>query len=111
MKKLLFIGLAALSVSACSTHGLMRGSVATKITDTEAQVCMNKDEVKVGDHLVLYKSVCEQKDRGQRVSMTCKKVEAGHGEITQILNDHYSAIKFPEGTKFSEGDVVEKHIH
>ena len=35
----------------------------------------------------------------------------GHGEISQILNDHYSAVTFPEGTKFSEGDVVEKHTH
>lgn len=111
MYKFLIIGLAALAFSGCATHSVMRGTVAMKVSDNEAHVCMNKEEIKTGDHLVLYKNVCEARDRGDRATTVCKKVEAGHGEITQILNDHYSAVKFPSGTKFSEGDVVEKHSH
>lgn len=112
MKKFLFMGVVAAGLSGCATHSVMRGSVAMKVSDTDAHVCMNRDEVKAGDHVVLYKNVCEQVDKGKdKVGAMCKKVEAGHGEITQILNDHYSAVKFPVGTKFSEGDVVEKHSH
>ena len=112
MKKFLSTGIAIVALTGCATHSVMRGSVAMKVNDTEAHVCMNKDEIKAGDHLVLYKNVCEQVDKGKdRTSAVCKKVESGHGEITQILNDHYSAVKFPAGTKFSEGDIVEKHTH
>lgn len=112
MNKIFFVCLAAVGLSGCATHSVMRGTVAMKVSENEAHVCMNKDEVKQGDHLVLYKNVCETKDSGRdRTTSVCKKVESGHGEISQILNEHYSAVKFPEGTKFSEGDVVEKHTH
>lgn len=114
MKKRILVGSVVViaALSGCASHGVMRGSVAMKLNDTEAHVCMNKDEVSPGDHLILYKNVCEARDRAKSTPVNvCEKVEIGHGEITKILSEHYSAVKFPEGTKFTEGDIVEKHTH
>ena len=40
------LGLLILSISmAGCAHSVMRGSIAMKVSDTEAHVCMNNDEV------------------------------------------------------------------
>jgi hypothetical protein len=38
-------------------------------------------------------------------------VSIGEGEVTQVLGKDYSVVKFPSGTRFSEGDTLEKHAH
>lgn len=105
------IGASILTLSACST-GVKRGSVVMKVSDEEAHVGIGKNEVKPGDHLQLYNNVCTGgggKDRaGDRI---CRKVSQGHGEVVEVLNDDYSVVKFPPGTKFTEGDTLEKHGH
>lgn len=99
----------AIALGGCA-HGLMRGSVAMKVSDREAHVCMNRDEVKVGDRVALYRNDCPSK--GGRVSSsagaTCQKKFLGDGTVTEIINDHYSLVKFDEGVQFEEGTFVEK---
>ena len=103
---------AALLVSCASGGGVKRGSVAMKVSDNIAHVGMGGSEVKVGDHLVLYRNECTGGGSGKdRADRACKKVETGHGEVSQILSNDYSAVTFPTGTKFSEGDTLEKHAH
>jgi len=41
----------------------------------------------------------------------CKKVSTGHGDVIELYDADYSVVKFPKGTKFSEGDTIEKHRH
>ncbi len=96
--------LASLMLVGCS-HGLMRGSVAMKVSDTEAHVCI--EETKVGDKVTLFKNSCS---RGSARSGggNCEKVQLGQGVVSQILNDHYSLVKFDQGVTFEEGTFVEK---
>ena len=99
------------SLMACSTSGIKRGSVVMKMGET-AHVSMGKADVSAGDHIQLYQNVCTPAGKaGAGSDRSCRKEEKGHGEITQVLNDDYSVVQFPEGTKFSEGDTVEKHPH
>jgi len=104
-----FFGLLILSISmAGCAHSVMRGSVAMKVSDTEAHVCMNKDEVKIGDHVELYANVCSREGKEQSI---CNKVSRGHGTVTEIINEHYSLVKFEQGAKFEEGNFIELHAH
>ena len=96
-KALLFVSI--LSLAGCS-HSLMRGTVAMKVNDKEAHICMGDGEVKVGDKVTLFRNDCRPKGG-------CKKVDAGEGSVTQVLNEHYSAIQVTKGT-FEEGTIVEK---
>lgn len=115
----LLIGLLGLFLTGCATHSLMRGSVVMKMSDTSAHVCLGQNEVKVGDRLQLYKNVCKKSvvevskknSENRKVeSQSCERVDGGFGEVTKILNDHYSLVSFPAGTSFSEGDTLEKSI-
>ena len=91
-------------VSACATgHTAMRGSVVMKVTDTDAHVCLAEGEAHVGDHVRLYKHICNSS--GKRT--TCEKVAVADGEVTGLISEHYSTVRFPAGTTFAEGYTVE----
>jgi hypothetical protein len=79
----------------------MRGSVAMKLSDTSAHVCMGDGEVKAGDKMILYNNDCSH-NRG------CREGEVGTGHVTEILNEHDSAIEVDPGAQFGEGTIVEK---
>lgn len=98
-------------LSACATTH--RGSVVMKVNDTEAHVGMGQKELNVGDHIQLYHNACTGVGGGRSGmnNRICKKEFTGHGEVTQLLNDDYSVVKFPQGISFSEGDTIEKHTH
>lgn len=104
--KILILSLGVFSLAGCATHSLMRGSVAMKVSDTEAHVCLGDKEVKVGDKVNIYKSECTQSAGSKGTN--CVKVKAGEGSVTQLLNEHYSVIKFDKGVEFKEGTIVEK---
>jgi hypothetical protein len=91
----------ALATGCTSVH---RGVVAMKIDDTTAHVCMNRDEVAVGDTVQLYRNVCTRRGGSTR----CEKKALATGTVTEILNDHYSVVTLPAGTEFKEGDFVER---
>ena len=109
-----YIGLAVFAalvsgLSGCA-HSMMRGSVAMKINDEEAHVCMGDNEVKAGDRVALYKNECRGKgsSRADGGGTNCQKVKIGEGEVTRTLNEHYSVVRVSPGTSFEEGTVVEK---
>lgn len=113
IKKLILVTVIFGLATGCAT-GVKRGVVAMKVSDTEAHVGIGQDELNVGDHVELYHNVCSGSGPGRSGSgadRSCKKDPTGHGEVTQILNQDYSVVKFPSGTKFSEGDMIEKHAH
>ena len=63
MKQKFFILTIALGFLSACAHTTMRGSVAMKINDREAHVCMNHNEVKVGDKVTLYRNLCSPKGK------------------------------------------------
>lgn len=84
-----------------------RGSVAMKISDSEAHIAMGADEVKAGDRVVLFRNDCER--GGQRPkSPTCRRRKLGGGTVTEILNQDYSVVKVDKGVEFEEGVTVER---
>lgn len=93
----------------CS-HAAMRGSVAMKISDQEAHVCLGEKEVAAGDKVDLFKNICEPKRGGAYggAISVCKKVKIGSGEVVKILNEHYSLVRVAQGVQFEEGTIVEK---
>lgn len=104
------IALAALFVAGCAHHSTMRGTVAMKVSDDEAHVCMGDNEVKAGDKVALFKNVCKGTSSGRQAAdnRTCEKKKIGDGEVTRTLNEHYSVVKVTPGVAFDEGTVVEK---
>jgi len=91
-------------VSACGTsHAAMRGSVVMKVTDTDAHVCLAEGQAAVGEHVRLYQHRCTTAGR----ATTCEKVAVADGVVTELLNEHYSTVRFPAGTTIAEGDTVE----
>lgn len=101
-------------LSSCSTHSVMRGSVAMKTGPNEAHVCLGNNEVKVGDKVRAYTNECKgpygvagkYESIGNKVS--CTKVLSGKGVVTSLINEHYSVVKFDDSVKFEEGTIVEK---
>jgi hypothetical protein len=108
-------------------HAIMRGSVATKLSETEAQVCMGNHEVKIGDRVKLFDNVCTGASseslaesslwtagglngggRGTNHFSSCTKTPLGMGTVTHLLNEHYSVVKFDEKVKIEPGTFVEK---
>lgn len=101
-------------ISSCSTHSIMRGSVAMKTGPNEAHVCLGNNEVKVGDKVRAYKNSCKSslgvagKSESAGPKFACTKELAGAGVVTSLINEHYSVVKFDESVKFDEGTIVEK---
>ena len=99
---------------ACSqfdSHHLMRGTVAMKVSDREAHVCMGEGEVEAGDRVVIYENRCTADPEAPFDTPSappCTKVEVGAGEVVRTLNEHYSVVRFDAGVPFREGTVVEK---
>jgi len=85
----------------------MRGSVAMKIDEETAHVCLGEKDVKVGDDLYFYKSVCPGGVPGGDYA-TCQLKVLGKGFVTKLLNNHYSEVKTDGTFKFEEGVLVQK---
>jgi hypothetical protein len=112
--KLILAASSILALAGCATGGPKRGQVVMRTSDSEAHVALGSGEVKVGDHVELYHNECTRAGGGEKGSggpRSCKKISTGHGEVTELFDADYSLVKFPEGTKFAEGDTIEKHAH
>lgn len=81
-----------------------RGSVAMKLTDDVAHVCLGINEVKPGDSIHVLRNVCKRVGKAP----SCELKLIGHGKITEVLNDHYSVATLEVTGGYQEGDVVEK---
>lgn len=99
-----------ISLAGCATHSTMRGSVAMKINENEAHVCLGNGEVKVGDKVNAFKNICTKELPQYRNNgfPPCRKESIGSGIVTSLLNEHYSVVKFDKGVDFNEGTIVEK---
>lgn len=95
-------------LSGCAAHSTMRGSVAMKASDTEAHVCLGNSEVKPGDKVALFRNECTGTGGREGRGRSCQKVRLGTGEVTRLLNEHYSVVKVDSGVKFEEGAIVER---
>lgn len=110
---LLLLFVSFMGLSNCA-HSVMRGSVAMKTSENEAHVCLGKGEVSVGDRVDVYKNVCVQRSgvaSNYRIAggvAVCEKKRIGMGIVEEILNEHYSVVKFDPGVAFEEGTIVEK---
>lgn len=78
-----------------------RGTVAMKITDTQAHVCVGNEFVHTGTSLEVLRNVCDGPKQ------TCKLTHVGQGTVTEVLNEHYSVAEFPAAIKVREGDLIE----
>lgn len=106
MKKLLHTGLLLLVLGGCA-HSTMRGSVAMKISPTEAHVCLGNNEANVGDKVVVFINSCPPLSGRDAETALCEKEQTGTGTVTKLLNEHYSVVKFDKAIKFNEGTFVE----
>ena len=56
--------------------------------------------------------VCLGKGGGGRAGSggygSCEMKELGMGTVKEIINEHYSVVKFDSGVPFEEGTVVER---
>ncbi len=108
-KVILTVAIATL-LGGCATT-LHRGVVAMKIDAQTAHVGMNRSEVAVGDHVQLYGNKCTGGGRESAGDRSCTKIAKGHGQVTEILGNDYSVVKFDQGVSFSTGDFIELHSH
>lgn len=108
VKSIIVLGVTFAALSGCA-HGVMRGSVAMKTSENEAHVCLGQGEVKPGDRVRAFRSVCPERSlRNGGGTITCHREEIGGGTVEQVLNEHYSVVKFDAGVPFTEGTFVEK---
>ncbi len=107
----------AVIVSGCSAnHETMRGSIVM-VLEKEAHICLgSQDGIRVGERVTVYrtKEIPSTKeaivpDRSGTYKPRTKytMVKVGIGEVTEILSEHYAAIKIVEG-EFQANDIVEK---
>lgn len=99
----------AFAAGGCA-HSAMRSTVAMKTGPEEAHVCLGENEVKAGDKVDLFKNECWDKARAFRQvgGAICRLVPVGEGEVSQVLNEHYSIVHVTKGVPFDEGTIVQK---
>jgi hypothetical protein len=102
-----------LMAAAACTPAAHRGSVAMKVSEREAHVCMGVGEVKAGDRVALYRDECDRSglpSKGVRgvPEARCNRVRLGEGVVVRTLNEHYSVVEVDSGVSFEEGTTVEK---
>ena len=100
----------AVALAGCATtnsHDTMRGSVVMKINASDAHVCLGQGEVAAGDQVTLFHNVCTTGDKVTPLER-CHREAVGKGQVVEVLNSHYSVVRFPAGTTFQEGDTVER---
>jgi hypothetical protein len=104
----------AMALTACAdTH---RGSVAMKVDDREAHICMVNDEVRVGDRVALFRDECgghsvlsRHRRRPSRFSdSVCRRIKLGEGRVVRPLDERCSVVEVDPGVEIEEGAIVEK---
>ena len=111
MNKSYILGiLTAIFLTACASTN-DRGTVAMKLKDGTAHVCLGNNDVKVGDSVMFYNNVCTGIITGGRegsYNRTCDLEEVGKGNVTRLLNKHYSVISTDQSFDITEGMLVQK---
>lgn len=103
-----YVMIIAASVGAgCASHATMRGTVVMKVSATDAHVCLGDREVSVGDEVSLVRHRCDPTTKAV-ASERCKRSVVATGRVVELVNEHYSVVRFPAGVAFEEGDTVER---
>ena len=107
------LSLLSLLGTACGgAHSSMRGSVVMRVSDSDAHVCLGQGEVAVGDTVNLVHHDCNKPTSDKAwvgaAGDRCQRKVVGKGQVVEVLNSHYSIVRFPSGVAFTEGDTVEK---
>jgi hypothetical protein len=103
MRTILF-AVSSLVLGACGGHMAMyRGSVVTRPSDTQVQVCMGKNEVTTGDQVILYHNICSVDPWA-----ACRRAEPIEGRVTKVFDEHYAMVEVPAGTSLVPGDIAVK---
>lgn len=98
-----------LIITSCASHRFMRGTVAMKTDDNTAHICLGNNDVKVGDKVRFYNNVCKAVGGKEADAYSdCEMKEIGTGNVTKLLNSHYSEVKTNGNFKFKEGTLVQK---
>ncbi len=108
MKKVNAIVLMGVVLLSGCAHTMMRGTVAMKVSDTQAHVCLGNDQVKEGDKVKFLVNQCTSTGASRTGIDRCKLIQLGEGTVTQLLNEHYSVVTAAPGVKLEEGTLVEK---
>lgn len=106
MKNVSLLLLVTALVTGCAP-ATRRGVVALPMGDEKAQVCLGRGEAAVGDKVALYRNKCESWPSDVPNSRLCEKRRIGAGEITEIVNEHFSVARLSASIPVKEGDVVE----
>jgi hypothetical protein len=95
---------------ASNNHKYMRGTVAMKLDNKTAHVCLGDNEVKKGETVTFYLNKCKLTDLDDRMgsSSICHLENIGTGIVKKILNNHYSIITTSGNFNFNEGTLVQK---
>jgi hypothetical protein len=104
----------AMALSACA--GANRGSVAMKINDREAHICMGSNGVRAGDRVALFRNECGGHSARSRHNLrrrclgdsVCRRIKFGEGRVVRLLNEHCSVVEVDPGVEFQKGAIVEK---
>jgi len=88
----------------------MRGTVAMKVDNNTAHVCLGDNDVKIGDKIAFYKTKCTVRSGMEADGTECKMLKLGQGSVVKILNTHYSTVKVDNAFNFEEGTLVEKKL-
>lgn len=120
MKKILLVlSVAILNFFGCASfknHKHATGSVVALDSAKEAHVCMDSAEVKPGDKLSLFQSICTSKERklghkGESLEQTtCTKVSRGFVEVISTPDPHFIKVRALGEAVFEQGFIVEELI-
>lgn len=113
MKKLntlLITGVLVFAAIGCAHAPHQKGSVVMVEKKGLAHICLGSEEVKVGDAVSLFNHECTEipGGRASRSSKSCTKTLAGRGEIIDVIDQHYSTVRYPDNLSIRIGSSVEK---
>jgi hypothetical protein len=112
MLRVALFALLTLVGAGCATHSAMRGSVVMRVNNSDAHVCLGEGEVAVGDTVNLIHHDCATKNNEKpwvgAAGDRCRRQVVGTGQVVEVLNSHYSIVRFKGGVAFVEGDTIEK---
>lgn len=112
MLRVALLALLTLVGAGCATHSTMRGSVVMRVNNSDAHVCLGEGEVAVGDTVNLIHHDCATKGTEKpwvgAAGDRCRRQVVGTGQVVEVLNSHYSVVRFKGGVAFAEGDTIEK---
>lgn len=96
----------------CS-HIHPRGTVVFLDNGKEGHVCLGHKEVKAGDKVQIYRSVCSPKERaggrdGGSMTISCEKKSIGEGVVIENTGEHFARIRSLGDIPLETGLIVEK---